>query len=139
MTNGNKKFGYFCLGVLTGIVGVAIYQIFGKPVLPTNSHQTTDKQPKEGEVDKRDEWTEYVKSLSAPRSLDDVVHIPLIDHLSDHLHTIEPTEPEKAKWESRGSALGDANSLSDLDDTKPIKLRDTPDEWVREVTPESEE
>jgi len=76
MTNINKKWLYFSLGVLTSILGwiiYTLYHIFGKPVLPTVKDNLT--------VDKDAEYQAALKKYSEagmsldPHSLDDLIDV----------------------------------------------------------------
>jgi len=83
MTNENKKWLYFCLGILTAILGwvtYTLYHIFGKPVLPTVKDNLTVDEDAEYEAALK-KYPEAVMSLEKKQqkltsfSLDDPFEI----------------------------------------------------------------
>jgi len=73
MTNINRKWLYFSLGILTAILGwcaYTLYYIFGKPVLPTVKDNLTVDEDAEHEAALK-QYSEAVMSLD-PHSLDDL-------------------------------------------------------------------
>jgi len=103
MINLNKNLSYFCLGILTAILGwcaYTLYHIFGKPVLPIEP-----KKQNFSEVD----WEDLKKTMySSKNSLDP----DSLDNL--RLDDLGPKD-DCFEWTGR-ITYPDSNSLSDLDD-----------------------
>jgi len=170
MTNINKNWLYFCLGILTAILGwiiYTLYHIFGKPVLPVEPEKHilevsfSDDIPNiwsEDEAQKSAVWYhDHPNSLTDPKIDEDTEYEAALKKYSEAGMSLKKRGFNKVDWEGLAKTLyssknsldpdsldnlrlddlgpkddcfewtgriiyPDLNSLSDLDDTQPIKI-----------------
>jgi len=123
MTNGNRKWLYFSLGILTAILGwivYTLYHIFGKPVLPTVKDNLTVDEDAECEAALK-KYSEAVMSLD-PHSLDDLDKTqPIRLYPNGNRKAVSWIEVMEINYPDVWEKF-----RATLDDTQPIKIEQEP-------------
>jgi len=120
MTNGNKKWLYFSLGVLTSILGwiiYTLYHIFGKPVLPTEGNDSNVEPTYSlSEIQKKFFPNKTIGELFWNRVADKIIanRKPALIRLAEAKIVVDKL--------TSTYTIPDPNSLDDLDNTQPIKI-----------------